>query len=282
VALVGRQVRFDVISGDIRIITSAPGTPEVDSLSGTTTTDSTGTARIRVRVLADAAAQTAIIQITDTSSGSTQQASVTIAPSSNAPLNAQPQTIQFTGPDANTCSTGVTADVIVFGGRPPYQVTKPSAFSIAPNVIANSGDHIAVSSTGVCARTGGTGIPEGGQTMAIVDGNGATISVLIHNDPAPSSVVSTPFALGPSAVTLDSCTAVANIALVGGSGSYFAASGNNLLTATVSGRVGKIQRTKNTGPPNGIATIPVTFSDGQTTKDVTVTLTGDALATKCP
>jgi hypothetical protein len=281
VALVGREVRFDVVSGDIRIITSAAGAPEVDSLSGTTSTDNTGTASMRVRVLADATSQTALLQVTDLSSGFTQRVAVTIAPSSNAPLNALPQTIQFTGRDASTCSSGVTADVIVFGGRPPYQVSQPSGFLVAPTIVTTNGGHVSVTSTGACARTATSISPDGGQTLAIIDGNGANVSVLIHNDPAPAGVANGAFTIGPSAVTLDSCTALANIALVGGTGSYFAASGSNLLSASVvsvsGGKIGRIQRMKNTGPTT-LPTITVTFSDGQTTKDVTVTLDPGARA----
>src|SRR5206468_7535006 len=84
VPLAGRPVRFDVVSGDVRIITSPAGSPETLGTSGTTTTDSSGTARMRVRVLTDAPAQTALIQVTDLSSGFVQTASISIAPSSNA------------------------------------------------------------------------------------------------------------------------------------------------------------------------------------------------------
>src|SRR6185312_6798891 len=50
VPLTGRTVRFDIVSGDVGIITSAPGLPETTGTTATATTDSTGTARIRIRV----------------------------------------------------------------------------------------------------------------------------------------------------------------------------------------------------------------------------------------
>ncbi len=92
-------MRFDVVSGDIAIITSAPGDSETTALTATATSDSTGTARVRIRVSANATAQTALLRITDVSSGFTQTTSVTIAPSTNAALNAQPDTVRFTGPE---------------------------------------------------------------------------------------------------------------------------------------------------------------------------------------
>lgn len=290
VPLTGRTVRFDVVSGDVRIITSPAGLPETLGTSGTTTTDSSGTARMRVRVLADAPAQTALIQVTDLSTGFVQTASIAIAPSSNAPLTVRPTAIQFTGPNSTTCSSGVSADIVIIGGRPPYQVTQPPGFAVSPSIVTNSGGRVTVRSTGQCALTSAGG-NDGGQTIAIIDNNGATASVLVHNDPAPSTVQPSPFVAAPLAVTLASCQDVANIALAGGSGSYFAASGNSALFAGVvttgssfsSGTQGVIYRQRGTPPgtQKPPASIPVSFSDGQTVQTVTVSLTGEA-ADPCP
>jgi len=147
VPLVGRTVQFDVVSGDVRIITSAAGTPETDELSGTTTTDSSGTARIRVRVNANATSQTALLRVTDVSSGSSQTVSITIAPGSNAPLNAQPATVNFTGSTGNSCASGITASVIVFGGHPPYTLSSPGAFTVNPPVLTASGSTFTIGAT---------------------------------------------------------------------------------------------------------------------------------------
>jgi hypothetical protein len=284
-ALAGRVVRFDVTSGDVRIITSSAGSSETLSTSGSTTTDSSGTARMRIRVLPDAPGQTALIQVTDTSSGFVQTASVSIAPSSNAPLTARPSAIQFTGPNSNTCSSNVSADIVIIGGRPPYQVTQPAGFSVGPLQVNSSGGRVTVTSTGQCARSSNAGV-DGGQTISIIDSSGATASVVVHNDPAPVTGQTSPFVAEPKAVTLDSCAAVANIALAGGTGNYFGASGNSLLEAFAAvsnssgfpGTVGVIRRRAGSGTAApGFNTIPVTFSDGQTVQTVTVTLTGPAL-----
>ncbi len=278
VPLVGRLVRFDVVSGDVRVITSPAGVPETLSVSGTTTTDGTGTARMRIRVLADANAQTAILQISDLASGFSQSTSVTIAPASNAALTVQPTSIQFTGPDSNTCASGIRADVIVIGGRPPYQVTQPPGFLVSPLILGSSGGRVTVTSTGQCAQTGSFSTPERGQTMSVLDSNGASVTVSIHNDTAPvSAVVVSPFVVAPIAVTLDSCTAVANIALVGGSGRYFGASGSSAVSVAVNGSLGIINRAA--GTTSSTSPISVAFSDGQEVKTVTVTLTAPAT---CP
>ena len=279
--LAGRTVRFDVVSGDLRIITSPPGTAETLSLSGTAVTDATGTARVRVRALTDVGPETALLLVTDVSSGFTQSVSVPIAASSTSgtPLTVQPAKIQFTGPDSNTCASGVSADVLVIGGRPPYQVTQPPGFLVNPLVLANSGGRVTVTSTGQCARSSANSATDGGQTMAIVDAAGASATVVIHNDPAPVSSTPVPtFGVAPDDVTLDSCSASANVALVGGTGSYFGV-GTNAISVSTFGNQGAIQRRPATATTT--ATTTVAFSDGQSTKQVTVHLTGTALGA-CP
>lgn len=269
-ALPQRQVRFDVISGDVRFIVSAPGLPEQLATSTTATTDSSGVARVRIRALTDAPAQTAIVQIVDVSSGSSQRGSVVVAPSSSAALNAQPATIVFQGKEAGTCASGISADVIVFGGRPPYLISQPGSFAISPTIITNSGGRFSVTATGQCTS---------GSQIAVVDAAGATVTVTASNKLSDLPVVpaTQPLAVSPTSVTLTSCNDIANVALSGGSGTYVAASGNASVRAFVSGNVGSIQRAS--GPGTGQTT--VTFSDGKTAVGVTVTLTGNAATASC-
>lgn len=266
VPLVGRQVRFDVLSGDFRIITSPPGAPEELALSGTATTDNTGTASVRIRVLADATAQTGLLQVTDLGSGFTQRASLTIAPSSNAPLNAQPATIVFQGVAANTCASGISADVIVFGGRPPYLISQPGSFSVSPTLVTNSGGRFTVGATGQCTS---------GSQIAVVDSNGATVSVTASNKlsdiPPPTQSA---FTVSPTTVTLDTCQAVANVIVIGGTTSYFAASSSANVAASVNGNTGVIQMVQHAVGSRVTTASPVTvtFSDGRATVNVTVNL----------
>jgi hypothetical protein len=264
VPLVGRTVRFDVVSGDVRIIDSAPGAPETLALSGTTTTDSTGTARIRVRVLSDATSQTALLQITDVSSGFTQRTSVAIAPGSNAPLNAQPSTIVFQGVDAGTCASGIRADVIVFGGRPPYLVSQPGSFSVSPTIITSNGGRFTVGATGQCTS---------GSQIAVVDANGATVSVTASNtlSALPPPVTTTPFQVTPSSAVIASCNTVVNFTLSGGSGSYFGTSADSRLDVRVNGNVGSVQaKSPSSWTTAGSSTTKITFSDGKTSAEVSV------------
>ena len=268
VPLVGRLVRFDVLSGDFRIITSAPGLPEELSLSGTATTDSSGTARIRVRVLSDATAQTALLQITDVVSGSSTTTALSIAPSSNAPLSARPSTISFTGRDSNTCASGISADVIVFGGRPPYSVTSPGTFVVTPTVLTSSGQRFTVTAIGQCTQS---------SAIAVVDDNGASVTVTASNVPGADTSITPDLVVSPTSVTLESCDSIATVIVAGGFAPYFAASSTQGIRATVAprntgsgGATVSIQRrgqtTVNTTPQT------VSVSDGRDAKTVNVDL----------
>lgn len=266
-----RIVRFDVVSGDFRIITSAAGAPEALSLSGTTTTDDTGTARVRVRVLADAPAQTGLLQITDVGSGFSQRASLTVAPSSSSPLNAQPDRIAFIGRDSDTCANGVRADVIVFGGRPPYSITQPGTFAISPLVVNSSGERFTVTAIGQCTS---------GSPIAVVDTAGNTVTITATNSVAGINVSTPALVVSPQTVTLNDCqTQQATVTLAGGLGTYFAATGSTVVDVRVDGTTGVINRR----PGTGAITTPVQvgFSDGRSVVQVTVNFEG-AGAGACP
>jgi hypothetical protein len=258
----------EVVSGDVRIITSPAGLPESTSTATTVRTDGTGAAIFRIRALTDAGAQTAILQLTDVSGGFSQRTSVAIYPVGAVALAATPPTIAFTGLNTASCANGASADVLVFGGRPPYQISQPTGYSVNPILLTGSGQRFTVVANGVCAAA---------QPIGIVDANGATTTVTVSNALGTAPVPA--FAASPTAVTLNSCTDVASIALVGGSGTYFAASGSGSLLAGVAGSTGTIQRTAGTDTPRtDPSTTPpttplnVAFSDGRTTVNVAVTV----------
>jgi hypothetical protein len=133
-----------------------------------------------------------------------------------------------------------------------------------------NGQRFTVTSTGSCSPA---------QPVSIVDANGATAVVTVSNVVGTQVVTPPTFVASPSAVTLNSCSDVATIALVGGTGTYFAASGSGALTATVSGNTGTIRRTAGTDTPaTNPQTVPpttplnVAFSDGRTSTTVQVSI----------
>ncbi len=284
--LANRTVRFDVVSGEFRIITSAPGETEALGLTATAVSDASGVARIRIRVLTDANSQTALLQVTDVATGFVQRTSFAIAPSSNAPLNAQPATLNFKGSTANTCATGLSADVIVFGGRPPYQISQPGSFVVSPTVIPNSGGRFTVTANGQCSP---------GSAIAVVDAAGSSVTVSAINALSDQIIVITPpvttnppFAVFPAVVTLTSCNSIGSVGLSGGSGAYFGSVNDASLTITFpgSGAVASIQRTSDPliAPPSAGPDISIdaVFSDGTASKTVRVSLKGDAATAVCP
>lgn len=271
VPLAGRTVRFDVVSGDLRIYT----TNDALATSGTAVTDNTGRASIRVKALDYANGQTALLDVTDTASGATVRTAVAIAPAAAAALVAEPTTLAFIGPNSVSCANGISAEVLVFGGRPPYTVSQSTAFAVFPTIVTSNPGRITVTSTGQCSD---------GSQIVILDAAGASATVTATNK--VSSVTTSTFDVAPDNVTLTACNQSATVALAGGTGTYFTATGSNLLDTRLAyapsgaGVVGYITRMSGTNA-TGITSVSAAFSDGQTTKSVTVKLSG-AAAALCP
>jgi len=273
IPLPARGVRFDVISGDVRFITSAAGAPETTALSVTTVTDEAGVARARLRALDTAANQTAIIQITDLGSGAYQRTTVIIARTSatEAGFFTVPTTITFTGPDNTRCASGASSEFFVFGGSPPYTISNPAptAFVTNTSVVGQSGGSFRVTTTGQCASD---------ITFAIRDAAGRVTTVTVNNQPGSQDPPPAPLAVAPSSLTLTSCTATASAVIVGGQGSYVGASENGLVLATVTGSILRVSRLSGGPAPSSVT---VNVSDGRSVVPVTVLLTGTALGV-CP
>ena len=274
VPLPGRNVQFSVVSGDVRFVTSPAGLPETTALAVTTTTDEAGVARARLRVLATAANQTAIIQITDLTTGAYQRTAVIIAAASSAQAGffSVPDTVTFTGPDNQHCASGLTSEIFVFGGVAPYTISNssPNAFQTNTNVVGASGGSFRVTAGGIC----GTAV------IGITDTTGRTIQVNLSNvlgtnnpPPAPLNVVPGSLSLN---CTSPSTSTQASAVIVGGqSDTFVAASSNNLVLATVDGRLLTVKR--GSGPwPTGtsVVSLTVNVTDGSSIFTVPVTFTG--------
>jgi hypothetical protein len=214
-----------------------------------------------------------LLQITDMTSGAYQRTSFTIAPIANAALNAQPTTIAFTGPDTANCASGIRADVIVFGGHPPYVVSQPGTVTVSPTTVAASGGAFSVVATGQCTS---------GSPIAVVDAGGATVTVNVTNV-LGTATVTQPLIVAPAdGVTLNSCTDRASVIVAGGLGTYAASSGSSYLKVDKDGSTVTVFRpTTTTTVPAGTTTGTVFVTDGKTIIPVTVRLTGTAAGT-CP
>jgi hypothetical protein len=272
--LPGRGVRFEVVSGTFpfRFITSNPGSlTETFDTTFTTVSDASGTALARLRVSADATNQTAVLRVTDLVSGSVQYATFAIAQAtgSSPGFFALPSSITFTGPRIDLCAPSTqNAQIVVFGGSPPYTVSSTSSgFSLSSTIIGASGGNVLVTPNGTCVATPGAPI-------VIRDSAGRTTTVLASSVVGTAAVPT--LVVGPTKVTLTTCNQVATVVAAGGTGNYI---GNSLSGGVImlltSNNLFSIQRLPGTPSPgaSGIV-IPMTVTDGVTSVQVDVTLTG--------
>lgn len=205
------------------------------------------------------------LSVGDTGTSIPVAVALVVKPITTAPLSAKPGTIAFQGIAPGTCASGIDADVIVSGGNPPYAISQPGVFNVFPLVVTTNPGRFTVRATGQCSA---------GAQIAVVDtaGGSATVTAsnILSTAPAPTPPAQTAFAVSPTTVTLTGCKDVARILIVGGSGSYIVASGNDSVLAGVeSNNTGAIRRAPALQAP---ATVLVAFSDGVTVRNVTVTL----------
>ncbi len=271
IPLAARGIRFDLVSGDFRFITTPPGAAtETLATTITVATDQAGLAQARIRVTAGAANQTALLRITDVVSGAFQNASFLVAQStgSSPGFFVIPDTLTFTGPNDASCASNVSAEAVIFGGVPPYAVSGAgTTFSVAPSVVTYSGGSFGILALGVCS----SGLP-----VVVQDASGHTATVTVANElgtvAAPELVVS------PTDVTLDTCQSSANVSIAGGSGTnYIVSSGSSGVFARLAGAsTVSISRTPNTPAISGTPPqVTVSVSDGVSTEPIAVTLAGE-------
>jgi hypothetical protein len=277
IPLAARGVRFEVITGDFAFITTPPGTaPETTAVSVSVATDETGIARARFRAQALAPNQTALLQITDISTGAFRRTSFAIAQfTGNTPAYfTLPSAITFTGPFSTACASSAATSIAVFGGSPPYTVTGGSSgFSISapppnpnPNGTLNlpaSGDRftITLSTTPFCFEN----LP-----VAVTDSTGRTLSVLVSNKLGTGDAPPAPISLEPSTISI--CrNQTATIAIVGGGDTFAASTGDPNISIVQPTSSRQFSFTvSNVGQVPRSATINVT--DGVTTGFATINI----------
>jgi hypothetical protein len=269
IPLPARGVRFDVISGDVRFITSPVGAAETLAPTITTITDETGKALARMRVTPVAPNQTAIIQVTDLGSGAFQRTTFVIAQATDASPGffTVPTAVTFTGPRVGQCASSGSSEILIFGGVPPYRVTTtaPSALGISREFVSFSGGSTTVTPLGAC----------GTFNVVITDATGRTTTVQITNQEGTATLPA--LLVSPETLSINSCTVTANAVVVGGSGSYTATSSSPSVLATVSGGTLSVRRVVPSNAPPATVTVGVT--DGTTLKTVSVTFTGSGAGT---
>ncbi len=277
IPLPARGVRFDVVTGDFRFVTTDPVTG-VETLSASVTvfSDQAGKVSARIRANAGAANQTALLQVTDIGTGAFQRTSFVIVQStgSSPGFFVTPTEITFQGARQNECASfGISASVFVFGGVPPYTVSNSGsgAFSVTPTFISSSGGSYSVTPLGPCVSPG---LP-----IVVTDSAGHTATTTVSN--IQGTTAAPPLTALPAKVTLSSCTGAASVTVAGGAptgGVYLASPGSNAITASATGNVVTIQRATS---PATAGPVFVGITDGITTTSVEVDLVGQG-AGACP
>jgi hypothetical protein len=273
IPLAARGVRFEVIQGDYRFITSLPGASvETTALVQDVATDQSGIARARIRATALAPNQTALLQVTDLASGAFQRTVFSIAQfTGNTPaFFTVPSSLTFTGPADNTCASSAQANVSIFGGSPPYQVAGGSSgFTVTPTVVGTNGGtfQIFLASTPQCL----TNFP-----IAVTDATGRTITMLLSNQAGSGSLPPTAVRAEPATLSL-LCGAggtpnSATVVIVGGTGTFAASSNHPRVSANAVQRVVTIRREIADGAVVYPTSALVTVTDGNSSAVVTVTV----------
>lgn len=295
----GRLVRFDIVQGAFQLFTELPGQTPTFALTYTVPTDANGIAVARIRAIPGAPQQVAIVQATDVSTGSFVRGTFVIVSTNNAnaaDLVVNPTDVTITGPDDQTCSSGVASTFFIFGGQPPYTVVQgfPGAVLISPTVVTAQGAGFTVTTTGACVDP---------VTIAITDAAGHTTTVTLHNvkgtNPPPTNTTPNAIVVTPSQIPLLGCGASTNVVATGGGTT--ATTGNQQTTTPASAFFVGVSRPDllTALPPNPAAGAPITLtrrtptpiqgtgatvnvslfvSDGNQTRTINVPVTGAA----CP
>jgi hypothetical protein len=223
-----RQVRFDVITGAFAIQSSNPGQPLVSSL--TVVTDGTGTARVVLQATVNVPTQPAQLRATDVTTGNSVTAAFTIVQQTDgsAILSVIPATATITGPDKNTCSSGVRVDYFIYGGTPPYHVAPsfPDTVTMVNTTVFASGGSFEVITNGSCVSP---------LTFTIVDAIGRQTTAQLINTlgtatppPPPSPAIQ----VTPASVTRAACltTTSFGFTITGGTPPFSVASPNGMVS----------------------------------------------------
>ncbi|MEP7154835.1 MAG: hypothetical protein ABI905_03625 [Betaproteobacteria bacterium] len=260
----GKVMRLTANYGSFAFITDSTG---ITGPTITVVADSTGSLSARIRVTPNAPTQYAQFRLTDVATGNYEDINFVIVNSNgnNTALSVLPTTITLQGPDTTRCGGGI-ANVVVFGGQPPYTATStnPGSISIAPPIVLRSGDSFSATiSSGSACITGGK--------IIITDGAGAVVSVDVTTTLGTTAPI-LPLNVAPTSLCMrDGDNAVINI--TGGNPSKVINSSNTfLVTATPNTLAGPGTvnlASQNGGGALGTA-VQVTVDDGSQQRTVNI------------
>ena len=175
----GRQVRYDVVGQAPYGIVSNNTT--VQSL--VVVSDANGNAQVIIRANVSAPTQVVQIRVTDVASGQSVTGDFLIQQRTDggSVLTVIPSEVNITGPFVGECSAGFRIDYFVYGGTPPYSVTRtfPDAATLLNSIVPASGGFFRVLTNGVCVNP---------MTFSITDATGLVTTATLNNVPGTTPV----------------------------------------------------------------------------------------------
>ena len=287
--LANRSVRFENVQGNYKFFTSGPGLPDTFANSITVTTDQDGFAVVRIKADVNAPTQSALIRVTELTSGNVLNTSFTIAQFTDGTgtLTAIPTTWTLSGPNSSSCAANIPVTYYIFGGTPPYRIqsTLPNFAVISPPLVQTNGGGFTATVTGLVC-TNDTGAP-----ITITDATGRTIPVTLVNKVGTGTTVTNFDAIQilPGNITSPALTCGqtlteqilgGNLRLSDGSvvtPSFVVSSTSPYITATISGRVITITRNTLTIPAGELpSNAIIRVSNGQSIESFSVALGNSA------
>ncbi len=296
--LVGRSIRFDVLSGALGIVS---GAGVVSTL--TVSADSLGVAIISVRAPVGVFNQYSTIKATDTLSGQSVSYVLTIGQTIDPTAIAiTPNNFTWTGAFKDRCVTGGLSSHLITGGTPPYSVGQsvpayailtgsplgPSGQVVPAETLTTVGKNfgsLLVMVTGFVCSTGSAG-----NTITVTDSIGRVATLNVNNalgtenPPTPGAAVTLPVpTVVPAAFTAFACgqtssSFVSQVIPAGYTGTPPVLSAVALeptrITANLSNGILTMTR-PNTDPGGGVQT-RVRVSNGTNFSDIVIDLSGAA------
>ena len=260
----GRQFRIEKIRGPFQFVDPLNTNNQVDAI--TVTSDGEGKFTAVIRVASGIPAQVALFQVTDVLTGAYTIRTFTIDTTlPTTTLTLIPDTITLTSADATVCGSGVT-DVLVFDGKPPYQMLCPDPRTLVSTPTSDTDPgkftvHVGQQPAGSCL----TAVP-----CVVIDSQGARATLAITTTPG-TAPAATPITVAPATMTL-TCGGSGAATVVGGSGTYSASSSSARVTSAVAGNTVTITRLNGDGATVFPTTAVVTVTDGASVGSVTVTV----------
>jgi hypothetical protein len=244
-----REYRFEIVRGPFTFSNIGPngqvlasGTLGPGGNTWTTRTDHTGEANAIIRVNNNVGTQIGVYRIVDVATGASTQYVLNIqgVPLSGA-LTAIPEEFTLAGPNSASCGTGA-GDFLVFDGTPPYTAVSTFPQTLLVEALDRPGTNVSQTQPGqfrftatnpfFCMDPG---------TIVVRDANNRQVTVEVTTEAGSGDPPPPPIQPTPGSLTLG-CGAAGSVILVGGSGTFTAASADARILTTSSARTVTITR----------------------------------------